>query len=179
MFGHPNPYAHGGTSTCGGILASLEEDIGRLLAARGETLVVAESLTGGLVGSRITDVSGSSRYFLESIVAYADASKVKYLGVRKGTLEARGAVSEEVAREMAEGARARSGATWAVATTGIAGPLGATAAKPLGLVYVAVAGPGRTRVVRHQFKGDRLAVKAASAEAALKLLHEEIVTAAG
>jgi PncC family amidohydrolase len=158
---------------------SLEEEIGRLLAARGETLVVAESLTGGLVGSRITDVSGSSRYFLESIVAYADASKVKYLGVRKQTLEAKGAVSEEVAREMSEGARVRSGATWAVATTGIAGPLGATAEKPLGLVFVAVTGPGRTRVVRHQFKGDRLAVKAASAEAALGLLREEILATVG
>jgi len=158
---------------------SLEEDIGRLLAARGETLVVAESVTGGLVGSRVTDISGSSRYFLESIVAYADASKVSYLGVRKETLAAKGAVSEEVAREMAEGARARSGATWAIATTGIAGPLGATPAKPLGLVYVAVAGPARTRVARDQFKGDRLAVKAAAAEAALRLLREEVLAAAG
>jgi PncC family amidohydrolase len=154
---------------------SLEEDVGRLLAARGETLAVAESVTGGLVGSRITDVSGSSRYFLESIVAYADSCKVKYLGVRKETLAAKGAVSEEVAREMAEGARARSGATWAVATTGIAGPLGATPGKPLGLVYVAVAGPRGTRVARHQFRGDRLAVKSASAEAALRMLQEELL----
>jgi nicotinamide mononucleotide (NMN) deamidase PncC len=80
---------------------------------------------------------------------------------------------------MSEGARVRSGATWAVATTGIAGPLGATAEKPLGLVFVAVTGPGRTRVVRHQFKGDRLAVKAASAEAALGLLREEILATVG
>lgn len=149
---------------------SMEAEVGRLLADRGETLAVAESLTGGLVASRVTDVPGASRYLLEAVVAYSNAAKVRLLGVQDATLEAHGAVSEQVAMQMAEGARTRAGATWAVATTGIAGPTGATETKPVGLVYVAVAGPHGTRAERHVFGGDRLAVKASSAEAALGLL---------
>ena len=151
-----------------------EEEVGALLAERGETLAVAESLTGGLVTSLITDVPGSSRYLLEGVVAYANGSKMATLGVREATLIAHGAVSEEVAIEMAKGVAHRSGADWGISTTGIAGPTGATPEKPLGLVYVGVAGVLGARAVRHVFDGDRLAVKRASAEAALLLLLEEL-----
>jgi PncC family amidohydrolase len=153
---------------------TLEEEVGEELVVRGETLAIAESLTGGLVASRITDVPGSSRYFIEAMVTYSDESKMERLGVREETLIAHGAVSEEVACEMAEGARVVLGADWGISTTGIAGPTGDTEEKPLGLVYVAVSGPTGTRVVRHIFAGDRLAVKASSAEAVIKLLNEEL-----
>jgi len=149
---------------------SLEEELGRLLVERGETLAVAESLTGGLVTSLVTDVPGSSAYLMEGVVAYANGSKVERLGVQEATLIAHGAVSEEVACEMAEGVRAVLGADWGVSTTGIAGPTGATEDKPLGLVFVAVSGQGGTFVRRHVFPGDRLEVKRASAGAALELL---------
>jgi PncC family amidohydrolase len=153
---------------------SLEEDIGRNLSENGETLAIAESLTGGLVASMVTDVPGSSAYFLEGIVAYADGSKMERLGVREGTLVAHGAVSEEVACEMAEGVRAVLGADWGISTTGIAGPTGATEDKPLGLVYYAVAGGTGTRVRGQVFPGDRLEVKRSSAEAVLSLLREAL-----
>lgn len=152
----------------------LEEDVGRLLAERGETLAIAESLTGGLVASRVTDVPGSSRYFVEGVVAYANGSKMERLGVHEETLIEHGAVSEQVACEMAEGVRSVLDATWGLSTTGIAGPTGDTEDKPLGLVYVAVAGPGGTSVRRNVFPGDRLAVKRASADAALGLLLEAL-----
>ncbi len=151
-----------------------EEEVGRLLTEREETLAIAESLTGGLVTSRITDVPGSSAYLVEGVVAYANEAKEARLGVQEATLIAHGAVSEPVAREMAEGIRARAGTTWGISTTGIAGPTGATEEKPLGLVYVAVAGPHGTVVRRNVFPGDRLEVKMASADAVLALLLEKM-----
>ncbi len=153
---------------------TLEEEVGRLLTQRGETLAIAESLTGGLVTSRITDVPGSSAYLVEGVVAYANEAKEARLGVQEATLIAHGAVSEPVAREMAEGIRKRAGTTWGISTTGIAGPTGDTEEKPLGLVYVAVAGPGGTAVRRKVFPGDRLEVKKASSDAVLALLLEEM-----
>ena len=149
---------------------TIEEDVGWELSSRGQTLAIAESLTGGLVASLVTDVPGSSSYLLEGVVAYANESKMERLGVQESTLIAHGAVSEEVACEMAEGVRAVLGADWGVSTTGIAGPTGATEDKPLGLVYYAVAGENGTQVRRQVFTGDRLAVKRASAEAVLSLL---------
>ncbi len=151
-----------------------EERIGQLLRERGQTLAIAESLTGGLVASMVTDVPGSSAYFLEGIVAYANESKMERLGVREETLIAHGAVSEEVACEMAEGVRAVMGADWGISTTGIAGPTGATEDKPLGLVYYAVAGDDGTHVRHQVFEGDRLTVKRSSAKAVLELLVESI-----
>jgi PncC family amidohydrolase len=151
-----------------------EEEVGRLLTEREETLAIAESLTGGLVTSRITDVPGSSAYLVEGVVAYANEAKEARLGVQEATLIAHGAVSEPVAREMAEGIRARAGTTWGISTTGIAGPTGATEEKPLGLVYVAVAGPHGTVVRRNVFPGDRLEVKMASSDAVLTLLLEKM-----
>ena len=153
---------------------SLEAEVGSMLARRGETVAVAESLTGGLVASRVTDVPGASAYLLEAVVAYSNAAKVRLLGVREAAIEAHGAVSEQVAREMAEGVRERAGATWGLSTTGIAGPTGATATKPVGLVFVAVAGPGGTVAERHLLGGDRATVKASAAEAALRLLLERL-----
>ena len=152
----------------------MEEQIGRMLTERGETLAIAESLTGGLVASRVTDVPGSSAYFVEGVVAYANEAKEALLDVQEATLIAHGAVSDPVAREMAEGVRANAGTTWGISTTGIAGPTGATEGKPLGLVYVAVSGPPGTEVRRNVFPGDRMAVKAASADAVLSLLLEHL-----
>ena len=148
----------------------LENEIGRILTERGETLAIAESLTGGLVASRITDVPGSSAYFIQGVVAYANEAKETLLGVQEATLIAHGAVSDPVAREMAEGVRTRAGASWGISTTGIAGPTGATEDKPLGLVHYAVASDEGLVTGRDVFPGDRLEVKRASAEAILSLL---------
>ena len=134
------------------------------------TVAAAESLTGGNVSARITAISGSSDYFLGGIVAYSNAAKASLLGVSEETLATRGAVSAECAREMAEGARRAFGADVAVATTGIAGPGGATERKPVGLVYVALAGPDGVTTEEFHFPGGRAVVTDASAEAALLML---------
>jgi PncC family amidohydrolase len=154
---------------------SLEARLGELLAGgRGPTVAAAESCSGGAVARRITAIPGSSVYFLGSIVAYANEAKRTLLGVPRQLLETRGAVSAEVARAMAEGARRAFGADLAVATTGIAGPGGATARKPVGLVYVALATDVGTTVDEHRFDGGRAAVVDAAAEAALRLLVDEV-----
>jgi len=147
----------------------------RLQAAcleRGLTVAVAESCTGGLVADAITDVPGSSGYFLGGIVSYADSAKVALLDVPTEVLAAHGAVSAQVGRAMAEGARARFGADLAAAVTGVAGPDGGSEAKPVGLTYVAVAGSGGVDVRRFLWTGDRDANKGAGAEAVLELLIE-------
>ena len=138
------------------------------------TIAAAESCSGGEVAHRITAIAGSSAYFLGSIVAYANEAKRALLGVPQEILDTRGAVSEECARAMAEGARRAFGADLAVSTTGIAGPGGATARKPVGLVYVAVAGPDGIFAEEHHFPGDRAAVVDAAAEAALRLLLDRV-----
>ncbi len=138
------------------------------------TVATAESCTGGGVARRITGVPGSSAYFLGGIVAYANGAKRDLLGVAVEILRAKGAVSEECARAMAEGARRVLGAEVAVATTGIAGPGGATARKPVGLVYVALAGGEATLVEEHRFSGDRQAVMEAATERALELLVDGV-----
>ncbi|MCU0484234.1 MAG: nicotinamide-nucleotide amidohydrolase family protein [Chloroflexi bacterium] len=143
--------------------------------AGGLTVATAESCTGGLVADAITDNPGSSAYFRGGLVAYADAAKAALLDVPATILAEHGAVSSQVARAMAEGARRRFGTDLAVAVTGIAGPGGATPAKPVGLVYLAVAGPDGTRVERRDLPGRRRANKAASAAAALELLQAAAV----
>jgi len=153
-------------------LRSLAERLQAICLERGLRVALAESCTGGRVGDALTDVAGSSGYVAGGIVAYEDAAKVALLGVPRETLEAHGAVSAQVAVAMAEGARTLFGVDLAAAVTGIAGPGGASAGKPLGLTYVAlVDGEGAT-VRRFTWAGDREANKAASARAALELLVE-------
>lgn len=138
------------------------------------TVAAAESCSGGAVAHRITSVAGSSVYFLGSIVSYSNGSKIGLLGVPEEIIETRGAVSDECARAMAEGARRVIGADIAVSTTGIAGPGGATARKPVGLVYTAVADADGVISREHRFAGDRTAVVDAATEAALRMLLDRI-----
>ncbi len=148
----------------------IEAEIGALLSDRGLTLATAESCTGGLVAQRITSVSGSSAYYLGGVVAYANEAKEDLLGVRHETLLAHGAVSEETALEMANGARERLGADIGVATTGIAGPTGGTPEKPVGLVYVALSAIDAQLCQRHLWRGDRASNNEQSTEAVLGLV---------
>lgn len=125
-----------------------EDKIGKLLHERNKTVAVTESCTGGLVSSFLTDVSGSSEYILANFVTYSNEAKNKYLGVNSETLEKYGAVSEETAKEMAEGLLRVSGCDFAVATTGIAGPTGGSAEKPVGLMYIGLTDGFNTKVVK-------------------------------
>jgi nicotinamide-nucleotide amidase len=144
-----------------------------LLDARGWTLAVAESLTGGLVAAALAAVPGASRTFRGSVTAYATELKHRLLGVDADLLAAQGAVDPQVARQMAQGVRDRLGADWGVSTTGVAGP-DAQDGKPVGTVFVAVAGPGRTREAALRLTGDRAAIRTASVTAVLELLAEEL-----
>jgi nicotinamide-nucleotide amidase len=137
---------------------------------RGLTVATAESCTGGLIAKLLTDIAGSSGYFRGGVVAYANETKMRLLGVAEEVLAAHGAVSAQVARAMAEGALAATGADLAVAVTGVSGPGGGTAAKPVGLTYVAVARAGGAEVRRFAWSGDRGANRAATAAAAIELL---------
>jgi PncC family amidohydrolase len=152
----------------------LAASTGRALLARAARLAVAESCTGGLLGSRITGVPGSSRYLLGGVVAYHNRAKVAVLGVPRAMLARHGAVSAPVAVSMARGARRSFNAEVAVAVTGVAGPGGGSATKPVGLVYVAVVGFGRTRVRRAMFTGDRRRVRNQAADLALLMLLEHL-----
>ena len=156
----------------------LEHAVGRMLERRGMRAAFAESLTGGLIGERITRVPGASRWFDLAVVAYANEAKRDLLGVPVSALDAHGAVSEAVAMAMAEGVRRRSGNAWGVAVTGIAGPDGGSAAKPVGLVWIAVSGP-RSSTRRFRFPGDRSLVRQLTATAALALLREAMLAADG
>jgi len=160
----------------------LGQMVGRLQALcleRGLAVATAESCTGGLVAKLITDVAGSSGYFRGGVVCYADGAKVRLLGVHEDELAAHGAVSAQVARSMAVGARSRTGADVAVAVTGVAGPGGGSAAKPVGLTYVAVADAAGVDVRRFVWTGDRPANRDASARAAIELLLERVSAGVG
>ncbi len=150
---------------------TMAEVVGRQLLARGQTLALAESCTGGRIGDLLTEVPGASAYFLGSAVCYANDLKERWVGVPRETLVASGAVSEPVAREMARGARATAGSTWALSVTGIAGPDGGTAEKPVGTVFIGLDGPEGTEVRAHRFHGDREQIRSASAYAALDWLR--------
>jgi len=145
--------------------------VGELLRHRGQTIATAESCTGGLIGEMVTDVSGSSEYYLGGIISYANSVKRDLLGVGEDILAANGAVSEPVARAMAVGCRAKFGTDWAISITGIAGPTGGTPEKPVGLVYTAIAGDDQTDVHRHILPGDRPTVRRRAALAALNHLR--------
>jgi PncC family amidohydrolase len=161
-------------------LVELAERLQARCVGRGLTVATAESCTGGLVAHLLTEVPGSSAYLRGGIVAYADDVKRAELGVPAEVLEAHGAVSAQVAIAMAEGVRTRLGATLAVAVTGIAGPDGGSSAKPVGLVYVAVTGPGAPPEVRRfLWTEDRSGNKRASAEAAITMLLERATREGG
>jgi len=134
-------------------------------------LALAESCTGGLIAHRVTNVPGSSNAFLAGIAAYSNAAKTDLLGVPEELIRKHGAVSPEVAEAMAEGAAARTGADIAVGVTGIAGPGGGTAEKPVGLVYVGLKTPDGVSSTRHIFGGSRQEIKQRSANAALNLIR--------
>ena len=147
---------------------SLETKMGALLASQGLTLATAESCTGGLVAHLLTNVPGSSAYYIGGFVAYAYEAKEELLGVRHETLVTCGAVSEETALEMARGVRQRLSVDIGISVTGIAGPGGATPTKPVGLVYIGLAGPDGDRCHAHTFSGNRLENKEDFANAALQ-----------
>ena len=149
---------------------TLEERAGDALNKKGWTLALGESCTGGLIAHRITDVPGSSDYFLGGVTAYSDAVKERLLGVKRETLIAVGAASEETAREMAQGACKNIGSDVGISVTCIAGPEGGTDEKPVGLTYIGANTPDGEWVERHLFPGDRKAIKESAANAALELL---------
>ncbi len=153
---------------------SLDAVIGKELVRRNETLCVAESLTGGWIGKLLTDVSGSSRYFLADVVVYSNESKVALLGVSAESIQNHGAVSEVVCREMADGVRRKTGATYGVATTGIAGPTGGTSQKPVGLTYYGMSWESGTDNRHRVFPGDRQDVRERVAYATLSLLYTRL-----
>lgn len=151
-------------------LSALAEEVGRLLKARGLTLATAESCTGGLIGHLITEIPGSSAYFVGGIIAYSNEVKERLLGVSAETLAREGAVSARCAAEMARGARERLAADVAVSVTGIAGPTGGTPEKPVGLTYIHLSTPDAEHGERHLWQGTRWENKRASARAALLLV---------
>lgn len=150
----------------------LENLVGELLRRRGLRLAVAESCTGGLVSDLITNVSGSSTYFMGGVIAYAYEAKVRLLGVSWRTLEKHGAVSQETVLEMACGVRKALAADIGISVSGIAGPSGGTPEKPVGLTWIGLSTEGGDEAYRYVWEGDRLAVKEKSARQALRLLKE-------
>lgn len=152
----------------------LEEVVGRLLKNKNKTLAVAESCSGGLLSHRLTNVPGSSDYFLEGVVAYSNAAKVDRLGVRSSLIEAHGAVSAPVALAMARGIRRRARSDLGLSITGIAGPAGGSPGKPVGLVYIGLAWAGGGEVVKNLFLGNRELVKIQSTQKALDILRRRL-----
>jgi nicotinamide-nucleotide amidase len=159
----------------------VEVRVGDALREAGETLAVAESCTGGLVGSLLTDVAGSSDYYDRSVVTYSYDAKLTELAVSRESLDEYGAVSEPVARQMAAGVRDTAGTNWGLSTTGIAGPTGGTPEKPVGTVYIGLAyagawesGGSYTTVSRHVFDGDRTQIKEQIARRALETVLEAV-----
>ena len=154
----------------------IEEEIGRLLRNKKLTLSVAESCTGGLISNMITNFDGSSGYFERGYVAYSNKSKIELLDVPEEIIKSYGAVSSHSAIAMAEGVKRKSGTDIGLSVTGIAGPGGGTIEKPVGLVYIAVAGNKKTECKEYKFKGERLKIKSESAKAALKDLRDYIIS---
>jgi len=151
---------------------SLEQEIGDLLRQKGLTLGVVESATGGLISHRITNIPGSSDYYKGSVTAYSNEVKIKVVGVREETINQYGAVSSQVAEEMAQGGRKLLAADICLVDTGVAGPSGATPGKPVGLFYIGLSHRAGTYSQKHDFQGDREQNKRSAAEAALGWLKE-------
>jgi nicotinamide-nucleotide amidase len=154
---------------------SLEQIVSYFLQMRNATLAVAESCTGGLVAERLTSVSGSSRYFIGGVVAYSNELKVQLAGVPQDLLDVYGAVSEQVARALAEGIRKRCDTTLGLGVTGVAGPTGGTAEKPVGLVFHALASESGTEVVRRNFPGDRARIRWYASQQALDMVRRKLM----
>ncbi|MBI4458877.1 MAG: competence/damage-inducible protein A [Acidobacteria bacterium] len=153
---------------------SLEAVTGALLKNKAATLAVAESCTGGLLAQRITSISGSSAYFLGGVVCYSNAAKAEWLDVSVEDLEKHGAVSATIAKALAEGVRRKADSTFGLGITGIAGPEGGTPAKPVGLVYLALAGPDGARVLEKRYLGEREIIRWQAAQTALDLLRRAL-----
>lgn len=153
-------------------LAALVTTTAAAFIARRQTVATAESCTGGWIAKLCTDPTGASEWFQAGLVTYSNAAKTSLLGVPPALLDTHGAVSEPVVRAMAQGARQRTGADYAVAVSGIAGPSGGSEEKPVGTVWIAWAGPGGERARLHHFSGDRDAVRRATCAAALHGLLE-------
>lgn len=151
------------------------EQVAEALKERGLTVSVAEACTSGLIASKLTSVSGSSKYFLGGVLAYANEVKEGVLGVPKGVMIMEGSVSPVTAREMAKGARRLTGTDLAVAATGVMGPTGGTRTKPVGLFFVAVAGEDIDVCVERRFSGDRAENRESAANAAIELLRDVLL----
>ncbi len=154
---------------------SMEQIVGYYLQMRNATLAVAESCTGGLLAERITSVSGSSRYFVGGAVVYSNQMKTAFADVPAEVIDKHGAVSREVAAALAEGIRRRTGATLGLSVTGVAGPTGGTEAKPVGLVFHALASDGGTEVVERKFPGDRKRIRRFASQQALDMVRRKLM----
>jgi nicotinamide-nucleotide amidase len=157
-------------------MTGLEQEIGNLLRQKGLTLGVVESATGGLISHRLTNVPGSSDYYKGSVTAYSNEAKIKLVGVKEATISQHGAVSSQVAEEMAKGGRKVLSVDICLADTGIAGPGGATPGKPVGLFYLGLSHQGGTYSRKHNFQGDREQNKRRAAKAALDWLREYLTS---
>ena len=152
------------------MMKRLEKDVAKLLTRQKKTIALAESCTGGLIANRLTNIPGSSKYFKAANIVYSNEAKIKQLKIPKLLIKQKGAVSKEVAIQMAKKIRGIAHATIGLGITGIAGPTGATKTKPLGLVYIALSTKQKQTCKRFNFKGSRLNIKNKSSQAALKLL---------
>jgi len=150
----------------------LEKIIGDHLREKGWTLSIAESCSGGLICDRVTNISGSSEYFMGGMVTYSNESKEKYLGIPLDYIKRHGAVSPQVAKRMAQGVRKAFHTTFGLSTTGVAGPTGGTKRSPIGRVFIGLADGRRTWLRKEDFKGSRRDIKKQAAESSLEFLYE-------
>ena len=155
----------------GDVTMELEKTIGNLLRKKGWTLSIAESCTGGLICDRITNVSGSSDYFMGGMVTYSNESKAEHLGIPPAIIKRHGAVSPQVAKRMAQGVRKAFHTTLGLSTTGVAGPTGGTKRSPIGRVFISIANGKRTWVKKLDLKGNRREIKKGSTEEALQFFY--------
>ncbi len=155
-------------------MKTIAEIVGKLLVAKQQTIACAESCTGGLLTSMLTDVAGSSAYVMGSVVSYTNSIKERLVGVNPATIAAHTEISAETAGEMAEGIRQLIGTDLGVGITGLAGPGGGTKVRPVGLVYIAVTGDKGTKVRENRFQGNRVEIKQQSAEMALQMIVEYV-----
>jgi len=157
------------------VTIELEKRIGNLLREKGYTLSIAESCTGGLICDRITNVSGSSGYFMGGMVTYSNESKAEHLGIPSAIIKRHGAVSPQVARRMAQGVRKAFQTNFGLSTTGVAGPTGGTKRSPIGRVFIGISDGRRTCVKKLDLKGSRREIKKKATEKALQFFYERLI----